>query len=190
MTIDRKAQQQRPEHNDSKRAAQHPDKHQAHEKLLKEVHQLSHDKPKHSGHSDAPAHTSAADLKHPDKRTHSDKAKTSGKHLPQLKIVGFDPGECLTGQASHYGQGDGFFGKERRDGTIHKPGATAAMRLGSAENIYVRVKNLSTGASAQLLVNDYGPGAKTHRIIDINSHMRKTLFNKADIAQVQVCRIK
>lgn len=148
-----------------------------------------------------PDHAEPKKLAHPKpeaKLTHDFKAdQRAGKSvLPPLKITGFDPGECLRGEASHYGKGDGFYGKERRDGTIHKPGHTAAMRLADAENITVSVRNLSTGASSRLLVNDFGPRADTNRLIDINSFMRKPLLDNATTkhlegtAQVEVCRLK
>lgn len=154
--------------------------HEKHEHLI--AHALSK-----SGHSRSGADSHTVSRAHGDTRQTS---KTAQKHLPELLIVGFEPGECLRGQASHYGKGDGFYGHERRDGSIHKPGATAAMRLAEAKNITVSVRNLATGASANLLVNDFGPRPKTKRLIDVNSSMRKTLFEKEDVAQVEVCRIK
>src|ERR1700752_3349143 len=75
------------------------------------------------------------------------------------------PGRPQTGVASWYGPG--FHGQQTSSGTVsEQPAPTAApppLPLGTR----VRVTNLDTGKSVEVLVNDRGPFAKG-RVIDLS----------------------
>lgn len=69
--------------------------------------------------------------------------------------------------ASHYGSGDGYYGRKTACGNIHRPGATAAHRSLPC-GTKVRITNRANGKSGIVTVNDRGPFVRG-RVWDLNS---------------------
>lgn len=74
---------------------------------------------------------------------------------------------CLTASAhaqtaSHYGAGDGYYGKRTACGNIHRPGNTVAHRSLPC-GTKVRITNRANGRSGVAVVNDRGPFPKNRR---------------------------
>ncbi|HMG82830.1 MAG TPA: septal ring lytic transglycosylase RlpA family protein [Ferruginibacter sp.] len=79
-----------------------------------------------------------------------------------------------TGKASFYGKGDGYDGRKTADGeTFNTNGYTAAHKT-LPFNTEVEVKNLKTGKTVKVRINDRGPYAKG-RIIDLSYAAAKQL---------------
>ena len=79
-----------------------------------------------------------------------------------------------TGKASFYGKGDGYNGRKTADGEIFNTNAYTAAHKTLPFNTEVLVKNLKTGKTVKVRINDRGPYAKG-RIIDLSYAAAKQL---------------
>lgn len=75
--------------------------------------------------------------------------------------------------ASHYGQGDGYFGKRTACGNIHRPGNTTAHRTLKC-GTRVLITNTANGKGGIVVVTDRGPFVKG-RIWDLNSSFARSI---------------
>lgn len=75
--------------------------------------------------------------------------------------------------ASHYGQGDGYYGKRTACGNIHRPGNTTAHRTLKC-GTRVLITNTANGKSGVVVVNDRGPFVKG-RTWDLNSSFARSI---------------
>lgn len=97
---------------------------------------------------------------------------------------------CQKGEASYYGNGDGFDGEQTANGEIFNKNAltAASTSISNKKNIKVRVTNMNNGESVIVRINDYGPHKKTGRIIDLSYRAAKEInMVKTGTAPVQVC---
>ena len=84
--------------------------------------------------------------------------------------------------ASHYGHGDGYFGKRTACGNIHRPGLTVAHRNLPC-GTKVRLTNTANGLSAIYTVTDRGPFVRG-RVWDLNS-VGKDAIGLGDLGNVK-----
>lgn len=77
------------------------------------------------------------------------------------------------GNASHYGAGDGYFGKRTACGNIHRPGNTTAHRSLPC-GTKVKITNRSNGRSGIVTVTDRGPFVRG-RTWDLNSSFARSI---------------
>lgn len=77
------------------------------------------------------------------------------------------------GNASHYGAGDGYFGKRTACGNIHRPGNTVAHRSLPC-GTRVKITNTSNGRSGVAIITDRGPFVRG-RVWDLNSALARKL---------------
>lgn len=75
--------------------------------------------------------------------------------------------------ASHYGQGDGYFGKRTACGNIHRPGHTVAHRSLPC-GTRVKIANAANGRSGIVTVTDRGPFVRG-RVWDLNSSFARRI---------------
>lgn len=75
--------------------------------------------------------------------------------------------------ASHYGAGDGYYGKRTACGNIHRPGATTAHRSLPC-GTKVKITNKANGRSGIVTVTDRGPFIPG-RIWDLNSSFARSI---------------
>jgi rare lipoprotein A len=79
-----------------------------------------------------------------------------------------------TGKASFYGKGDGYDGRKTADGETFNTNAYTAAHKTLPFNTEVEVKNVKTGKTVKVRINDRGPYAKG-RIIDLSYSAAKQL---------------
>ena len=77
------------------------------------------------------------------------------------------------GNASHYGAGDGYYGRRTACGTIHRPGSTTAHRSLPC-GTKVKITNRSNGRSGTVTVTDRGPHV-AGRVWDLNSSFARSI---------------
>lgn len=75
--------------------------------------------------------------------------------------------------ASHYGAGDGYFGKRTACGNIHRPGNTVAHQSLPC-GTKVKLTNKANGRSGVATVSDRGPFVRG-RVWDLNSSLARSL---------------
>jgi rare lipoprotein A len=80
---------------------------------------------------------------------------------------------ALARNASHYGAGDGYYGKRTACGTIHRPGNTTAHRSLPC-GTKVKITNRANGRSGIVTVTDRGPHV-AGRIWDLNSSFARSI---------------
>jgi rare lipoprotein A len=89
------------------------------------------------------------------------------------------------GLASWYGPR--FVGRKTASGDVFNPNLMTAAHRELPLNSVVRVTNLSNNRSVDVLINDRGPYAKQHRIIDLSKKAAQELgFCAQGIAKVRV----
>lgn len=71
-------------------------------------------------------------------------------------------------RASHYGRGDGYWGRKTASGAIHRPGDMTAAHRSLPFGTRVRLTNEANGKSVVVTVNNRGPYVKG-RTWDVNS---------------------
>ncbi|HWZ22263.1 MAG TPA: septal ring lytic transglycosylase RlpA family protein [Cytophagaceae bacterium] len=79
-----------------------------------------------------------------------------------------------TGRASFYGKGDGYDGRKTADGETFNTNSYTAAHKTLPFNTEVEVKNVKTGKTVKVRINDRGPYAKG-RIIDLSYAAAKQL---------------
>jgi rare lipoprotein A len=79
-----------------------------------------------------------------------------------------------TGKASFYGKGDGYNNRKTADGETFNTNAYTAAHKTLPFNTEVEVKNVKTGKTVKVRINDRGPYAKG-RIIDLSYAAAKQL---------------
>ena len=91
-----------------------------------------------------------------------------------------------TGKASFYGKGDNYDGRKTADGEIFNTNAYTAAHKTLPFNTMVTVKNLKTGKTVKVRINDRGPYARG-RIIDLSYAAAKQLGIVRDgVGEVQL----
>ena len=84
-----------------------------------------------------------------------------------------------TGKASFYGKGDGYNGRKTADGETFNTNAYTAAHKTLPFNTEVLVKNLKTGKTVKVRINDRGPYAK-NRVLDLSEAAAKALDMKTE----------
>jgi rare lipoprotein A len=79
-----------------------------------------------------------------------------------------------TGKASFYGKGDAYNGRKTANGETFNTNAYTAAHKTLPFNTEVEVKNIKTGKTVKVRINDRGPYAKG-RIIDLSYAAAKQL---------------
>ena len=109
--------------------------------------------------------------------------------VPLLNIILFS--SCSkyiteTGKASFYGKGDNYNGKKTANGEVFNTNDYTAAHKTLPFNTVVLVKNLKTGKTVKVRINDRGPYAKG-RIIDLSYVAAKQLGIVQDgVGEVQL----
>lgn len=108
-------------------------------------------------------------------KTQEARAQDTGRH-------------CQVGEASYYA--DAFQGRKTANGErFNMHALTAASRaISNKSGERARVTNLSNGESVVVRINDYGPHAKTGRIIDLSKAAAGEIdMIHSGVARVRVC---
>ena len=123
---------------------------------------------------------------------------TPGYPLPNLDLVdpsaphSIHPGQCIEGTASHYGKGDGFWGKKTASGPRLKPGVPT-IAVPNYDNKHespykVVVYNPANGKTMDATVTDKGPAKKLGRVADVESKSFINLVGSDGLANLRICR--
>ncbi len=104
------------------------------------------------------------------------------------------PGECVQGVASHYGKGDGLYGKPTASTEILRRGVPT-VALPNYDNqrekpFTVFVQDVNTGKSFAARVNDMGPHPRLKRVVDVESETFRRFLGNGGLTDVKVCRPK